>query len=332
MNSPIDHLTAVLQTIRDSARTFAPQLKGSEAATRAALVDPVLRALGWDVANPSRVLVEKTQTVQGKSLKVDYALLHGAEIKIIVEAKKLGGNLQTDFLQLVNYSFGLNVGSIWVSDGVIWRHYQDISYSNTNPTKEFDLSHDKLPMVAAYFVQQMDATLISPVTPKLDELNDRIEVLEGLVSQLKKQLDAKVKVKSEKASNSPAKEEKKTVESGENWYEVGTQKKVFSKTAVGAMVGALRALADSSPQVLPEIEKEMELQLTKRKVKVIKRRWIARSKEALYDDPRFWNNSEEIAPGWWIGTHYSNNDKREMLQTAAKIANRLGIEFEFFMV
>ena len=97
MNSPISHLTEVLQKVKDSARTFEPQLKGNESATRAALVDPVLRALGWDIGNPGRVLVEKTQTVQKKSLRVDYALMHDQEIKIVVEAKKLGGDLKEEF-------------------------------------------------------------------------------------------------------------------------------------------------------------------------------------------------------------------------------------------
>lgn len=91
MNSPISHLTEVLQKVRDSGQNFSAQLKGNEAATRAALVDPVLRALGWDIADPSRVLVEKTQTVGGKPLRVDYALLHGDQIKIVVEAKKAWG-------------------------------------------------------------------------------------------------------------------------------------------------------------------------------------------------------------------------------------------------
>lgn len=336
MNSPIAHLTEVLQTVRASSQTFAPQLKGSEAATRAALIDPVLRALGWDIANPSRVLVEKTQTVQGKSLRVDYALLHGAEIKIIVEAKKLGGNLQADFLQLVTYSFGLNVGSIWVSDGVIWRHYQTISSTDTNPTKEFDFSRDDLPTVAAYLVQHMDAALVSPQIPVIDELTGRIETLENLVLELREQVtsderkEARTDLVSSKAATSKPKVQ--TAQKGDNWFAVDDGDQVSYKNAVDVLANSLRTLAQVSDKILPEVEQEMELQLAKRKIKVIKRRWIAQSKEALYQNPKLWRASVEIVPGWWLGTNYSNGDKRDMLTTTAKVAAKLGIQFKFHLV
>ncbi|HEX9996190.1 MAG TPA: hypothetical protein VGB45_03535 [Abditibacterium sp.] len=290
MNSPISHLTEILQKVKESAQTFDSQLKVSESATRAALIDPVLRALGWDIANPGRVLVEKTQTVEKKQLRVDYALLRESEIRIVVEAKKLGGNLKEEFLQLVNYSFGLNVGSLFVTDGLLWHHYQHLSSNNQNPVREFNLALDNLPEVAAYFVQHMDAALISPETPKIDELNRRVEELENFIVQLKKQ-------KSQGAGTSktfpaiivettqePIKKPvmaKGILESGDNWYALNDSEKHYSEKAVVITVEALRELAKISDQILPEIEKAMEAQFAERKVKAIKRRWIAQSQEAL---------------------------------------------------
>jgi hypothetical protein len=49
--SPLASLYQVLQAVRASAQTHAELLRKSEAATRAALIDPVLRVLGWDTAN-----------------------------------------------------------------------------------------------------------------------------------------------------------------------------------------------------------------------------------------------------------------------------------------
>ena len=187
MNSPISHLVDVLEKVSDAAQTFGLELKGNESATRAALIDPVLRALGWDVANPGRVLVEKTQTVQKKALRVDYALLQDSNIKIVVEAKKLGGNLKEEFLQLVNYSFGLNVGSLFVTDGLRWHHYLHLSSNNQNPIREFDLTIDDLSEIAAYLVQHMDAALISPDKPKIDELTQRVEKLEKRLAAIEMQ-------------------------------------------------------------------------------------------------------------------------------------------------
>ena len=336
MNSPIAHLTQVLQKVRESAQTYSVQLKSNEAATRAALIDPVLRSLGWDVADPSRVLVEKTQTVQGKSLRVDYALLHGEKIKIVVEAKKLGGNLQDQFLQLVTYAFGLNVEDIWVSDGAIWRHYQTISSADTNPTKEFDLTKDDLPLVAAYFVQHMDVALVSPQIPVIDELNDRIETLENLVWELKQSVDAKNKPASTPIITVPtttvSKPPAAIAQGVDNWYSIDGGAKTPCKKAVDATVNALRALAKASDEILPEIEHEMELQLANRKTKVVKRRWIAQTKEALYQNPKLWVASVEIVPGWWLGTNYSNGDKRDMLATAAKVAAKFGVKLESHLV
>ncbi len=342
MNSPISHLTEVLQKVKNSAQTFEFQLKGNESATRAALVDPVLRALGWDIADPGRVLVEKTQTVQKKSLRVDYALMHGHEIRIVVEAKKLGGDLKEEFLQLVNYSFGFNVQSLFVTDGLIWHHYQHLSSNNQNPIQEWNLALDKLPEVASYLVQHMDAALISPETPKIDELNRRVETLENLIQELKNQIGDSKKVVNIKEPTTVQKPSPLSVgkpatntvaaSKGDNWYSINEGDKVFNVKAIDTTVGALKALAKTSPDILLKIEEEMEAQLAKRKVKVIKRRWLAQSKEALYSNPKLSTASVEIVSGWWLGTNHSNGDKRDFLTTAAKVAKDFKVQLDFYLV
>lgn len=91
ISSPLAALYAVLQGVCTSTERNTDLLCKNEAATRAALIDPVLRALGWDTADVRMVEPEKTI---GGELRVDY-LLHDAVGKphIVVEAKCLGANL-----------------------------------------------------------------------------------------------------------------------------------------------------------------------------------------------------------------------------------------------
>ena len=66
----------------------------TEEAAKTTLVLPFLRALGFDVFNPSEVKPEFTCDVgTKKGEKVDYALCVGGEITILVECKPVNGEL-----------------------------------------------------------------------------------------------------------------------------------------------------------------------------------------------------------------------------------------------
>jgi len=117
-----------------------------------------------------------------------------------------------------------------------------------------------------------------------------------------------------------------TVEAGENWYSVNGVEKLRSKKASEVTLSALRELSHLAPQFLEDVEKQV---LAQKGQKVQKRRWLARTKEELYTNPEFHNHSVEIVPGWWLGTNYSNDNKREMLEVARETASKLGIKFDF---
>ena len=57
--SPLSNLCDVLIQIQESANQYKATLSRNEAATRAVLIDPILRALGWNTANTNMVEVEK---------------------------------------------------------------------------------------------------------------------------------------------------------------------------------------------------------------------------------------------------------------------------------
>ena len=72
----------------------------NETQVRAEFIDPLFRALGWDVANSLQVVLEDRVIVdQGDQKRVkhpDYGFRTGRDIRFYVEAKKPSVNLQND--------------------------------------------------------------------------------------------------------------------------------------------------------------------------------------------------------------------------------------------
>ena len=85
----LDDLHELIETLQARLDAHASELQKNEALTRYALIDPLLRGLGWDTSDPSQVLVE----FRSQNGAADYALLGaGGRPLVIVEAKKLGLN------------------------------------------------------------------------------------------------------------------------------------------------------------------------------------------------------------------------------------------------
>ena len=91
--------------------------------TRYALVDPVLKSLGWDVSDVNQVEVEY-KTDWGP---VDYALLESpdGEPAVAVEAKALWKNLEATAIQrqILSYAEGRRKGYLVLTDGETWQIY-----------------------------------------------------------------------------------------------------------------------------------------------------------------------------------------------------------------
>lgn len=96
-------------------------LIGNETATRYALIDPLLRALGWDTSDPAIVEPE----YQSGSGRADY-VLKGADgdPSIIVEAKRLGRSVGDGITQSITYCIERGVKYFVVTDGDHWRAYE----------------------------------------------------------------------------------------------------------------------------------------------------------------------------------------------------------------
>ena len=89
--APMQHHSSIkeaIRLVRSRLQREAVYVRG-ELRTKQVLIEPILRALGWDTADPSRVRMEHHRP--GSELKVDYALM-GQDYNMprgIVEAKAL---------------------------------------------------------------------------------------------------------------------------------------------------------------------------------------------------------------------------------------------------
>lgn len=69
----LDDLARLFAGLRSRATEYGTELRRNEALTRAALIDPVLVQLGWDVHDPGQMIPEYHA---GRG-RVDYALFDG---------------------------------------------------------------------------------------------------------------------------------------------------------------------------------------------------------------------------------------------------------------
>ena len=116
----LDSLLELVETLRSRIDEHGGALRQSEALTRAALIDPLLRELGWDTENPALVMPEYRL---GRGY-ADYALLNDGKPVIMVEAKKLGALLQDAASQGIGYCIEDGIGYFAVTDGGQWEIYE----------------------------------------------------------------------------------------------------------------------------------------------------------------------------------------------------------------
>ena len=85
----------------DRHKNYLGDGPGAETRTRVFLIDPLLRSLGWDVLDPSRVLLEYRSGAAGRP---DYVLQTSGTPRVIVEAKSRWNKQKTNALdQLYDY-------------------------------------------------------------------------------------------------------------------------------------------------------------------------------------------------------------------------------------
>lgn len=154
--SPLAALVATLAQVCRSVQQNAALLSKNEAATRAALIDPILRALGWDTADVR--MVEPERTVENKQ-SLDYVLKGPmGTIQSVIEAKKLGESLDKlgHVGALIGYAFSLKPVSFFITDGLNWHCYSP-GHSHYEPTSVIELRAENLLPAALQLLHLLDA-------------------------------------------------------------------------------------------------------------------------------------------------------------------------------
>ena len=133
----LDELVDTIEALKKRVNDHGPALQASEAQTRYSLIDPLLRALGWDTANPAMV---KPEVVLSTG-RADYALLGTNQRPVaIVEAKKLNEPLGNVEMQLLPYAFASDVGYAVLTDGNHWVVYKTFRQNQDDPRDMLDVT------------------------------------------------------------------------------------------------------------------------------------------------------------------------------------------------
>lgn len=134
----MDELTSCIEELKSRIKMHRGTLSENESRTRAALIDPLLRALGWDVSNPELVTPEYSV---GKGW-VDYALLEKTGKPVaIFEAKKLGVHLSDEHrMQMLNYANFRGIAYAGLSNGDCWELYPVFKPGELKDKKILDIS------------------------------------------------------------------------------------------------------------------------------------------------------------------------------------------------
>ena len=116
----LDDLKEIIETLRERIQAHRAYLEGNETRTRQALIDPMLRALGWDVEDPNSVRLE--YGIQRKW--ADYALMGGGRPIAVIEAKPLWTLLNDDEkMQALNYANMDGIDYMVVTNGDHWQMF-----------------------------------------------------------------------------------------------------------------------------------------------------------------------------------------------------------------
>lgn len=135
VTTAIKHSRRVIGEWEEAAR-YLDGISWREDQTRYAIIDPILRALGWKTEEPRQCHPEYFTETGGR---VDYALFRNLDLAtiiekgmpapdIIIEAKVLGRNLTTHLNELEKYAqegfYPMTEGLAVLTNGTIWHIYE----------------------------------------------------------------------------------------------------------------------------------------------------------------------------------------------------------------
>lgn len=143
----------------------------TEEATKNAFIMPfIATVLGYDVFNPHEVTPEFTADVGvKKGEKIDYAIMHGGAVQMLIECKHIGSPLKLEHAsQLFRYFAVTNARIAVLTNGQIYEFYTDLDQPNRMDEKPF----------LVLDVLDVDSVLI----PELEKLTKDIFDLDSIIN------------------------------------------------------------------------------------------------------------------------------------------------------
>lgn len=131
----VDRLNAMSAKVNQLASTIQ-----TEEATKTAFVMPFIHTvLGYDVFDPSEVVPEYICDVgTKKGEKIDYAILKGGEIQILIETKKVGEPLNINHASQLFRYFHVTTARISIlTNGRLYKFFTDLDAPNKMDEKPF---------------------------------------------------------------------------------------------------------------------------------------------------------------------------------------------------
>ena len=138
----LDDVQRIIENLRDMIETHRDYLSTHETRTRQVLIDPLLRELGWDVSNPDAVELEYKVEPQW----ADYALMSNGHPLAVIEAKKLGSDIEDDkIMQVLGYANLAGIPYMIVTDGDKWGMYEVFKPGKLNDRRLMKLELSQQP-------------------------------------------------------------------------------------------------------------------------------------------------------------------------------------------
>lgn len=163
----------------------------TEEATKTAFVMPFIHSvLGYDVFDPSEVIPEYVCDVgTKKGEKIDYAILKGGDIQILIECKKIGELLSLNHAsQLFRYFHVTNARIAILTNGRIYKFFTDLDAPNKMDEKPFleldllDIDEHVVPELLKLTKTAFDVESIVNAAGELKYVSQIKKLLTGLLA------------------------------------------------------------------------------------------------------------------------------------------------------
>ena len=173
----LGNLLELVETLNRRIEEHGEELRKNEALTRIALIDPLLRELGWNIEDPAQVIPEYPT---GNNEDADYVLLTGKQRLMVIEAKSLDSSLheraskKDPVTQANNYAFRIGTRYFSITNGKRWEIYDRQRSGDANESKvvQFDITESPAKVclkALALWRPGVEAGSVGPAQPSIIE-------------------------------------------------------------------------------------------------------------------------------------------------------------------